>query len=83
MSMEFGWWLRDPEEGKFQVRAIIHGGNIVWKRKQGHYTSWEPFKPDDAAWDKLIVEAETRVPRRLLSPKQFQEIQRLREKACR
>ena len=38
MSMEFGWWVRDPEEGKYQVKAIVHGGNLKWLRKQGHFT---------------------------------------------
>ena len=79
MSMEFGWWHRDPEEGKFQVRVVIHGGNIEWKRKQGHHTPWQTYgPPTEADWDKLIAEAETRVPRRLISPKQFEAILRLR-----
>ena len=30
MSMHFGWWVRDPEEGKFQVLAIVHGGALTW-----------------------------------------------------
>lgn len=79
MSMEFGWWVRDPEEGKYQVKAIVHGGNLQWLRKQGHFTSWMPHKPNEENWDKLIYEAERRVPRRLLSPKQFDEIKRLRD----
>ena len=82
MSMEFGWWVRDPEQGKHQVRATIHGGNITWQRKQGHNNPWELIVPvTDEHWDKLIVEAETRVPRRLLSPKQFEDIKRLRTKS--
>lgn len=82
MSMEFGWWAKDPEEGKYQVWVIIHGGNIEWKRKQGHHTSWEPYgPPTDADWDKLLDEASRRVPRRLISPKQFAEIERIRDKA--
>lgn len=82
MSMEFGWWVRDPEQGKYQVRVIIHGGNVTWKRKQGHHTPWEPLEPvTDADWDKLLAEADTRVPRRLLSPKQYEEIKRMRAKA--
>ncbi|RRJ97558.1 hypothetical protein Ga0100231_003335 [Opitutaceae bacterium TAV4] len=82
MSMEFGWWVRHPEEGKFQVRVIIHGGNIEWKRKQGHHTPWEPYgPPSEVDWDKLMTEAETRLPRRLMSSKQFDDIKRLRAKA--
>lgn len=76
MAMEFGWWAKDPETGKFQICVEIHGGNIVWRRKQGHHTSWEPFSPGDEEWQRLLAEAERRVPRRLLSPKQFAEIQR-------
>jgi hypothetical protein len=79
MSMEFGWWARDPEHGKYQVRVIIHGGQIEWKRKQGHHTPWEPYgPPSDSDWDRLEAEASTRVPRRLISPKQFEAIKRLR-----
>lgn len=80
MSMEIGWWKKDPELGKFQVVATIHGGNIVWERKQGHHSSWEPHVPTEEDWDKMIKEAETRVPRRLISPKQFAAIKDLRER---
>ncbi len=79
MSMEFGWWQSDPETGKYQVCVNVHGGNIKWTRKQGHHTSWETYGPptqDD--WDKLLSEAARRVPRRLLSPKQFADIERQR-----
>ena len=79
MSMEFGWWNKDPERGKYQVCAAIHGGNIEWTRKQGHHTSWEEHLPSDDDWDRLIAEAERRVPRRLISLKQFDEIKRLRD----
>lgn len=79
MTTEFGWWVRDRELGKFQVKALIHGGNLSWLRKQGHFSSWEPHQPSEADWDRLIAEAERRVPRRLLSPKQFTAIRNLRE----
>jgi hypothetical protein len=74
--MEFGWWVKDPEQGKFQVHAVVHGGNLKWLRKQGHFTSWEPHLPSDDDWVKLVYEAKKRADRRLLSPKQFEEIQR-------
>ena len=79
MSIEFGWWATRPETGKFQINVEIHGGNIVWTRKQGHHNSWEKYgPPTDEDWDKLIYEAERRVPRRLISPKQFEDIKSLR-----
>jgi hypothetical protein len=78
MSMEFGWWHKDPEQGKFQVRATVHGGNLKWERKQGHHTSWEIHAPVEEDWEKLLYEAGKRVPRRLISPKQFEDIKRLR-----
>ncbi|MGH7995545.1 MAG: hypothetical protein ACREFX_04245 [Opitutaceae bacterium] len=81
MSTEFGWWHRDPEAGKFQVRAAVHGGNISWARKQGHHTSWEEHRPSAADWERLLDEAGRRVPRRLLSPRQFEAIRLLRERA--
>lgn len=81
MSIEFGWWDKSPETGKFQVNVSIHGGNVEWTRKQGHHTSWEPHAPTQEDWDRLIGEAERRVPRRLISPKQFAEIKHLREQA--
>jgi hypothetical protein len=76
MAMDFGWWANDPEKGKFQINVEIHGGNVTWARKQGHHTSWETFVPTDENWLRLLAEAERRVPRRLLSPKQFAEIKR-------
>jgi len=80
--MEFGWWDNDPETGKHQVCVRIHGGNATWTRKQGHHTSWGPLAPlTTEHWDRLIAEAERRVPRRLISPKQFEAIRQLREQA--
>ena len=79
MTTEFGWWSRDADGHKYQVRAAIFGGAIAWSRKQGHHQSWQPLdQPTDEDWDLLIAEAERRVPRRLLSPKQFEEIKHLR-----
>lgn len=77
MSIEFGWWKVIPEEGKFQISAIVHGGNIEWTRHKGHHTSWLPHEPDDEDRERLIYEAQKRVPRRLITQKQFEEIKRL------
>jgi hypothetical protein len=79
MSMEFGWWARDAEGRRFQVRVIIFGGTATWSRKQGHHQPWAPYgPPTDKDWDLLLAEAERRLPRRLLSPQQFAAIKRLR-----
>ncbi len=81
MSIAFGWWAKDPEGEKFQINVAIHGGNIEWTRKQGHHASWQVYgPPTEDDWDKLIDEASRRVPRRLISPKQFADIKALREK---
>ena len=79
MSIEFGWWNKDADGKKFQVNVAVHGGNIEWLRKQGHHTSWEPYTPTEEDRARLIHEAEKRVPRRLISQRQFEEIQRLSE----
>ncbi len=77
MSIEFGWWNRDEEGRSYQVNAVVHGGNIEWTRHQGHHTPWEPHEPSEDDRTRLIYEAEKRVPRRLISQKQFEEIKRL------
>lgn len=80
--MDFGWWLRDPEAGKFQVWVVFHGGEVTWRRKQGHHEPWEPLEPVTVEmWDRLMDEAAKRVPRRLMSPKQFDELKRVRAAA--
>ena len=79
MSIEFGWWNKDANGDKYQVSAIVHGGNIEWNRKQGHHASWEPHPPTEDDRARLIAEAERRVPRRLITQKQFDEIKRLSE----
>lgn len=79
MAIEFGWWNKDPEQGKYQVSVSVHGGNIEWSRKQGHHSSWESHTPSDDDRARLIAEAERRLPRRLISQKQFDEIKRLSE----
>jgi len=79
MAITFGWWDKDPEGKKFQINVSVHGGNIEWTRKQGHHSSWEPHPPTNDDRARLLEEAERRVPRRLISPKQFDEIKRLSE----
>jgi hypothetical protein len=81
MASEFGWWAREPELGKFQVRAVVHGGNVAWQRKKGHHTPWLDHVPTGADWERLLEEAARRVPRRLLSPKQFSAIKDLRPRS--
>lgn len=81
MATHFGWWNKDPEQGKYQVNVSVHGGNIAWTRKQGHHARWQPHTPTDDDRARLIYEAGKRVPRRLLSPKQFAEVKKLSEHA--
>jgi hypothetical protein len=77
MGIEFGWWNRDDEGRKYEVHVVVHGGNIEWKRHQGHHTPWEPHVPTEDDRARLVSEAERRLPRRLISQKQFDEIRRL------
>jgi hypothetical protein len=79
MGIEFGWWNKDEEGRKYQVQVAVHGGNIEWMRHQGHHSPWEPHLPTDDDRARLIAEAARRVPRRLISQKQFDEIKRLSE----
>ena len=79
MSIEFGWWNKDDDGAKYQVFVAIHGGNIEWKRKQGHHTPWEVHTPSEDDRSRLVSEAERRLPRRLITQKQFEEIKRLSE----
>tara|TARA_R110002111_G_scaffold11296_1_gene35279 strand:- start:32 stop:334 length:303 start_codon:yes stop_codon:yes gene_type:complete len=77
MSVNFGWWNKRPEVGKFQVKVEVHGGNIKWTMHQGHHTPWQPYSPDDEDRERLMYEADKRVPRRLITQKQYDEIKRL------
>jgi hypothetical protein len=79
MSIEFGWWNTDAAGRKYQVVANVHGANIEWTRHQGHHTPWEPHTPSDEDRERLIYEAEKRVPRRLITKRQFEEIKSLSE----
>jgi hypothetical protein len=81
MSIEFGWWSKGADGRKFQILAAVHGANIEWTKHQGHHTPWEPHVPDDEDRARLVYEAEKRVPRRLISQKQFEKIKRLSENA--
>jgi hypothetical protein len=75
MTNEFNWWNRSPEEGKYQVKAKIHGSVLKFTRHQGHHTLWEPHTPTNEDFDRLISDAQKRVPRRLVSPKQMAELE--------
>lgn len=72
--MEFGWWQKDDEGKKYQICVEVFGKNITWTRKYGHHSPWNPHPPTDEDWDRLIAEAERRVPRRLFTKNQFEFI---------
>ncbi|MEI6053440.1 MAG: hypothetical protein WCQ44_12110, partial [Opitutaceae bacterium] len=50
---------------------------IEWTRHQGNNTSWIPHEPSEEDRERLVAEAERRVPRRLITQKQFDEIKTL------
>ena len=81
MAMDFGWWKKTPEDGKFQVNVRWHGGNLSWTKKQGHHSSWEEFAPVAEDLDQLMHEADRRVPRRLISPRQYADLKAAVERA--
>lgn len=81
MTTEFGWWNRDPEAGKYEVKARIHGSVLSFRRHQGHHTRWEDHTPDEDDFDRLLADARRRVPRRLISIKQMEEIESIVAKA--
>lgn len=83
MTKEFNWWVRDPEIGKYEVSAAIHGDAIRWQRHERRFESWIEHEPTAADWDRLVKEAEERVPRRLISPKQLEMVKQLRAKGMR
>jgi hypothetical protein len=74
MGMIFGWWAKDDDGKKWQISVRFHGDNVTFSRKHGHHTSWEDFTPTEGDWDKLLAEAERRLPRRLMSQKQFDQL---------
>lgn len=78
--MEFGWWDKDEEGKKWQISVRFHAGRVVFSRKHGHNTSWDDFAPSDGQWDRLLSEAERRLPRRLMSTKEFERLKAQRPK---
>ena len=73
--MEFGWQDRDEDGTKWQICARFHGGNVVFTRRTGHNNGWVDHpNPTDAQWDRLIKEAERRLPRRLMDTKEFEKL---------
>lgn len=76
--MEFGWWETDDEGKKWNVSVRYHAGHVTFSRKTGHHTGWTDFDGNEEQWDRLLKEAEKRLPRRLMSQKEF-----VRLKACR
>ncbi len=72
--MEFGWWEKDDDGVKWQINVRFHGGNVTFIKKTGHHNPWIEFEGDDAQWDRLLKEAEKRLPRRLMSQKEFDRL---------
>ena len=72
--MEFGWWEKDDAGAKWQINVRFHGGNVLFRKKTGHPHPWIDFDGNDEQWDRLIQEAEKRLPRRLMSQKEFERL---------
>jgi len=73
--MEFGWQDRDEDGTKWQICARFHAGRVEFSRRTGHNNGWEDYTtPTEAQWDRLISEAERRLPRRLMSTKEFERL---------
>ncbi|HKB92102.1 MAG TPA: hypothetical protein VKC60_16415 [Opitutaceae bacterium] len=80
MSAEFGWWSRDTEDRRLQIRVEVFGVAITWKCKQGHHQPWLSYTPTPEDWDHLNAEADKRIPRRIISEKIVAAIRRRGEK---
>ena len=77
MSAEFGWWSRDENGKRFQVRVSLFGTSLEWYRKQGHHQPWVAYgPPTEEDWDLLEAEANKRVPRRVISERNLALIRR-------
>ena len=76
MSAEFGWWARDADGRRLQIRVEVFGIEITWKCKQGHHQPWQPYVPNSEDWDLLNAEADKRIPRRIISDKILAAIRR-------
>lgn len=78
--MEFGWWERDEEKTNWNISVRYHGGKVTFSRKYGHNNPWEDFTPTEDQWDRLLKEAERRLPRRLMSKQEFARLTECRPK---
>jgi hypothetical protein len=50
------------------------GMEFGWWDKDDEGTKWHIKAPTDEQWDRLISEAERRLPRRLMSTKEFNQL---------
>ncbi len=73
-AMEFGWWETDEDGRKWNITVRFHGGNVTFSKKTGHHNPWIDFEGSDEQWDRLLKEAEKRLPRRLMSQKEFDRL---------
>lgn len=76
MSAEFGWWSRDTEGRRLQIRIEVFGTEITWKCKQGHHQPWADYTPTPEDWEQLNAEADKRIPRRIISERIVAAIRR-------
>lgn len=77
MNVYIGYWSRDENGRRLQVKFQIFGGKISWTCKRGHHRQWEPYgPPTDEDWEIINQRAEKRVPRRVIHDKMIALIRR-------
>jgi hypothetical protein len=66
MSQEFGWWDRDEDGRKYQVKAAVFGGKLSWTCQRARFEPWETYEPLEQDWETLEELARNRFQRALV-----------------
>jgi len=75
--MELGWWNRDGDGKKFQVRLEVFGGQLQWRCQRERFAPWEDYaNPTDEDWATALELAENRLQRRLTTKNIVEKIRR-------
>jgi len=81
MTCSLSWARRDPETGKReQVEFKLVKEKAHWRLHRRRFEPREPFEPEEADWEELLVQMERNLKRGKLQQADLAIVRRLRER---
>lgn len=81
MTCSLSWYRRNDEGKRQQIEFKLIRENAEWLIHRERFEPREPYEPDEADWDELLVLLHRNLRRGKVYPRDIEIIQRLKARA--